>query len=157
MQKIHNITGLYLTSLRYHSILLKLYILWSKSRSGMFASEVYEEDGLAARVLWLWFRFSGVNISLKMTTFSLFEDFLRKRTYLQLTKSEIIRILFSLNIQPEGDVCGLKSIILSAFSCKCSSLLKQQFVWCYSQISHAYIKWQLNIEWYIVLKRCLGT
>ena len=51
-------------------------------------------------------------------------------------------------MQSESGVCGFEVIILSAFSCKCSSFLKEQFVWFCTEISQAYIKWELNIEWY---------
>ena len=71
---------------------------------------------MAVRGLRSWFRFSGVNILLKITTFSFLKDFLTKRAYLYFTKSEILRILFFKNMQSKSDIRGLKSVILRAFS-----------------------------------------
>ena len=44
----------------------------------------------SSRSVVLVFRFTGVNILLKITTFSFLKDFLTKRAYLKLTKSEIL-------------------------------------------------------------------
>ena len=50
---------------------------FDRKKNDMFVSEVYISRRwfIAARVLWSWFRFSGVNILLKSTTFSFLRTF----------------------------------------------------------------------------------
>ena len=108
-------------------------------------------------VMWLWLWLVVVNMLLKSGTLSFLRELRTNRTYLYFIKSAIFSILVSKNKWLVWAVRGWKLIIWSAFPWSFKSFLKYCLFWFWPQILQAYVKWELKIEKYIVLKRCLGT
>ena len=89
--------------------------------------------------------------------FSFPRELRTNRAYLYLIKSAIFSILVSRNKWLVVVVGGWKLVIWSAFSWSFKRFLEYWLPWFWPHILQAYIKWELKIKKYIVLRRCLGT